>query len=161
MIFVTTGTQLPFPRLIGALNELAVTLNEPVIAQIGPDPALYPHLETHARLDAQVFERQFSAARVIVAHAGIGTILTAKRYRKPLILLPRRHDLGEHRNDHQLATATHMKDHAGLHIAWHEGDLAPLLWRAILEPMQPDPGTDLARLTDFIGRWIAGGNCGG
>lgn len=37
VIFVTTGTKLPFPRLIGAMNARAPALGDQVIARIGPD----------------------------------------------------------------------------------------------------------------------------
>ena len=46
------------------------------------------------------------AAAAIVAHAGMGTILTALETGKRLLVMPRRAALGEHRNDHQLATVS-------------------------------------------------------
>ena len=127
MIFATTGTQLPFPRLVAALDALAPTLSEPVIAQIGPDPAAYPNLETHATLPPARFDEMFAAARVVIAHAGIGTILSARRHGRPLILVPRRFERGEHRNDHQLATARELEHRAGLSVVWQVEDLAAVL----------------------------------
>ena len=127
MIFATTGTQLPFPRLIAALNALAPGLDEPVIAQIGPDPGSYPNLETHATLSPARFDELFAGARIVVAHAGIGTILSARRHGRPLILMPRRFEHGEHRNDHQLATARELEQRAGLSVAWQAEDLAGML----------------------------------
>ena len=105
MIFATTGTQLAFPRLMAALNGLAPDLGEEIIAQAGPDPAPYPALQIAATLTPAQYEDTVTRARLIVAHAGIGTILTARRHAKPLILVPRKAALGEHRNDHQWATA--------------------------------------------------------
>ena len=155
MIFATTGTQLPFPRLISALNALAPDLTEPIIAQVGPDPAPYPNLECRNDLDAAAFEQVFREARVIVAHAGIGTILSAKRHGKPLIVLPRRFDMGEHRNDHQIATAAHIQDQRGLHVARSDEDLKRFLEARDLAAAEPDPGPNLARLTSDIADWIA------
>jgi UDP-N-acetylglucosamine transferase subunit ALG13 len=54
------------------------------------------------------FSRRLSQARVIVAHAGMGTILSALKSEKPILVMPRRAALGEQRNDHQLATARHL-----------------------------------------------------
>lgn len=113
MIFATVGTQLPFPRLIDALDALAADLSEPVIAQCGPQPGSWRHLEPRPHLTPGEYETLFAQARLVVAHAGIGTILSAKRLGKPLVILPRRHALGEHRNDHQLATAREVAAQTG------------------------------------------------
>lgn len=154
MIFVTVGTQLPFPRLIGAMDALAPTLGEPVVAQIGPEAVRADNLTLHASLTPERFERLFTEARAVVAHAGIGTILSARRYGKPLILLPRRHALGEHRNDHQVATAKQVEALEGVHVAWDAEGLAPLLARRDLAAASEAPHANLdaliARLRAFI-----------
>ncbi|MCA8882276.1 MAG: glycosyltransferase family 28 protein [Rhodobacteraceae bacterium] len=156
MIFASVGTQLPFPRLIDALNTLAPDLGEPVIAQTGASEGDWPALDVRPTLTPADFEQIFTAARVVVAHAGIGTILSAKRYGKPLIVLPRRHALGEHRNDHQLATARQAETLRGIHVAWQAEDLPALLARPDLDPAsdQPSPshGALIAHLKDFIDR---------
>lgn len=166
MILVTVGTQLPFPRLIRAMADLAPDLGEPVIAQCGgqggadtggADPAavdLRPHLEPAE------FDALFAEARVVVAHAGIGTILSARRLARPLIILPRRHALGEHRNDHQLATARQVQALSGIHVAWQTGDLGPLLRQPSLaaasDGRSPSHEALIARLRGFIGQTPAG-----
>lgn len=154
MIFATVGTQLPFLRLIDALNALAPDLGEPVIAQVGASEGNWPALDLRRTLTPAEFEQVFTAARVVVAHAGIGTILSAKRYGRPLVILPRRHALGEHRNDHQLATARQVERLAGIHVAWDTADLAGLLTRPDLEPAGDRPSPShaalVARLKAFI-----------
>lgn len=157
MILVTTGTQLPFPRLVAAMDRLAPGLGERVVAQVGPDAGEYTNLETHARLDPETFEALFREARLVVAHAGIGTVLAACRHGKPLILMPRRHSLGEHRNDHQMATAEALQGRAGLYLAREEDDLAELLSRRdALVPMREEPGPGAAALNGFVSAWLAG-----
>ena len=156
MIFVTTGTQLVFPRLVDAMAALAPGLEEDVIAQAGPDQTARATLTQHEHLSSAEFTRLFTSARVVVAHAGIGTILSAKSHRKPLILMPRRFALGEHRNDHQMATARQVEHMPGIHIAWEVEDLEPLLRRPDLESAAPGlgPRADslIARLRDEIAR---------
>ncbi len=127
MIFVATGTQLAFPRLISAMDQMAPDLEEPVVAQIGPDTETRHHIETHTSLPPAQFEELFHEARVVVAHAGIGSILMAKRLHKPLIIVPRRHALKEHRNDHQLATAREVEGTIGVRVAWDIADLRALV----------------------------------
>lgn len=158
MIFVTVGTQLPFPRLIDAMNALAPDLPEPVIAQTcaprEADNARWSNLQARSQTAPEPFNARFSEARVVVAHAGIGTILSARRWCKPLVILPRRHALGEHRNDHQLATARQVEGLTGIHVAWEAADLAALVVRPDLEASaeteSPDHARLLARLRQFI-----------
>lgn len=156
MIFATIGTQLPFPRLMAALDALAPSLNEPIVAQIGADPGAYPHLDTHATLAPDTFAARFAEARVIVGHAGIGTVLSARQHGKPAILVPRRHEFGEHRNDHQLATAAALEGREGLYIAWTPEEISALIRRPDLAPATERVSADLAQLRQHVAAWITG-----
>jgi UDP-N-acetylglucosamine transferase subunit ALG13 len=109
MIFATVGTQLPFDRMLSALDDWAArNLSMPVFAQCGASTKTFRHIEATAHIDQPTFAARMASARVIVAHAGMGTILSAAEAGKRLILMPRRAEFGEHRNDHQLATAEEM-----------------------------------------------------
>jgi UDP-N-acetylglucosamine transferase subunit ALG13 len=127
VIFVTVGTQLPFDRLVGAVDAWAADGDRDVFAQIGPSSLVPAHLQ-HARFvpPAECRERM-RAADAIVAHAGMGTILSALELGKPLIVLPRRAALGEHRNEHQLATARRFAELGSVAVAFHEDELAARL----------------------------------
>ncbi|MBE9640454.1 glycosyltransferase [Salipiger mangrovisoli] len=156
MIFATVGTQLPFPRLIDALEALAPELGEAVIAQTGLAAGSWPHLDVRPRLAPKDFAAIFEAARVVVSHAGVGSILSARRYRKPLIVMPRRLALGEHRNDHQMATARHVEGLHGVHVAWEAEELRELLRRPGLEAaaektdLSPSHSALIQRVQAFI-----------
>lgn len=156
MIFVTTGTQLAFPRLIAAMDALAPVLGEHVVAQIGPDTGPHANLDTHATLTPARFEALFAQARVIVAHAGIGTILSARRHAKPLILVPRRFAHGEHRNDHQMATAREVEGRPGIHVAWETGDLARLLQSGELDAPGDERNPAAAELMSCLRAFVDG-----
>ena len=109
MIFATVGTQLPFDRLLLAVDTWAgMHPDVPVLAQTGKTATRYTHLTAVPTMDQDRFADCVAQAKVIVAHAGMGTILTAIEAGKPVILMPRRADLGEHRNDHQRDTAAEM-----------------------------------------------------
>ena len=155
MIFVTVGTQLPFPRLISAMEALTAEMHEEVIAQTGPYEGVLAHMSGQENMIPEMFERNFTAARLVVAHAGVGSILSAKRYGKPLVVLPRRLAHDEHRNDHQLATAKAVEAVKGVHVAWQVADLGPLLARddleAASEDMSPSREALIGRLKGFIG----------
>lgn len=134
MIFLTIGTQLPFERLVRALDDAAPQLEGDVFGQIGASSYRPVNIDWSAFLEPPEFDARFRAASVIVSHAGIGTILSAQKHRKPLVIVPRLARFGEHRNDHQVATAIQVRDKRGIYIAEDVGVLPELLARTDLEP---------------------------
>jgi UDP-N-acetylglucosamine transferase subunit ALG13 len=130
VIFVTVGTQLAFDRLIAAVD--AWSANHPavkVFAQIGPAGTLPEHMKFADFVAPDMADELFMEASLIVSHAGMGSILTALRYKKPILIMPRRASLGEHRNDHQLATAKWLGNTPGVAVAWDEKEISNFLDR--------------------------------
>jgi UDP-N-acetylglucosamine transferase subunit ALG13 len=124
MIFVTVGAQMPFDRLIRAADEWALTRERPdVFAQIGDSDYRAKSIETKRHVDPLDFRKCIQAASVIVAHAGMGTIITALEFAKPIIVMPRRADLRETRNDHQVATAKYFNRQGRITVAFDENEL--------------------------------------
>lgn len=128
MIFLTVGTQLPFDRLVAAVDAWAAGLGgAEVFGQISePGPAGYrpKNFAWAADLDPGEFEARFRAASHVVGHAGMGTIIGALGQAKPLLIMPRRAHLGEQRNDHQLATARRFGTRPGI-LAAFEAEEVP------------------------------------
>jgi UDP-N-acetylglucosamine transferase subunit ALG13 len=160
VIFATVGTQLPFDRLIEALDAWAAS--HPAVAwfaQIGKGARRPAHLTSAETLSFDDVDRHVRSSDVVISHVGMGSILTALRFRKPIIVFPRRAALGEHRNDHQLATAKWLAraPYRGVSVAWTTDELYALLDRrdtlaagdAIDEFAEP---AFLARLSSFIAR---------
>ena len=115
-VFLTVGTQLPFDRLVKALDEWASGHDKvEITAQIGNGQAP-SGMDWKRFIPASEFQTEFEAAEVIVAHSGMGTILTCLDLGKPLIIMPRIASLGEHRNDHQLATARQFEHFSQVHV---------------------------------------------
>lgn len=127
MIFVTIGTQIPFDRLIEMLDRIAPELDEEIYAQVLKGKYKPKHIKTLDFIEPDEFEEVFVQARLVVAHAGMGTILSALRNSKPLIIFPRIAALGEHRNDHQSATAMMIKEKKYAYVATNEKELRELL----------------------------------
>lgn len=128
MIFVTIGTQAPFDRLIKAIDEVAPQLkSERIVAQVFESSYDVKNLETVGFLSPDEFNRYFEEARIVVAHAGMGTIISALTQAKPLLILPRLASMGEHRNDHQIATAKKMHDLGYVQVAFDENELTQKL----------------------------------
>jgi UDP-N-acetylglucosamine transferase subunit ALG13 len=69
------------------------------------------------------YRQRVADARLFVAHAGMGSIISAIEAGKPLLMLPRLQAQGEHNTDHQLATAASIGARPGLHVAADAADL--------------------------------------
>lgn len=123
---------MAFDRLVAAVDAWAG--RQPAIdvfAQIGPS-SYQPRTLRYARaLSPAEFNANVAAADIIVAHAGMGSVLTALELGKSLVLMPRRGDLQETRNDHQIATAKWLSQRPGIFIAMDEGELEPALTAAL------------------------------
>ena len=157
MILATVGTQLPFPRLTDAVAAWARAADEAATIQTGTGTEREEGgVRWRGAIPPAKFDALFREARVVVGHAGIGTILTAQRLGRPLVVMPRRADLGEHRNEHQRATARHVEGLPGIHVAWTVEDLAPLLAARDLEPARPGAGAGLDTLHARIRIFLSG-----
>jgi UDP-N-acetylglucosamine transferase subunit ALG13 len=107
MIFVSTGTnEQPFDRLV--LAAAALEVHEPLIVQYGSS-AVAP--QAPGWCDFLSFDQMADAmaeARVVVVHAGVGSVLLARRCGKVPVLVPRRVSLGEAVDDHQVPFARRL-----------------------------------------------------
>lgn len=114
----------PFDRLIRVMDEWSkATGCSDVLAQIGDGSYIPRHMKHVRRLSQADFAANVAAAEVVVAHAGMGTVITAGRAGRPLVLLPRIEQWGEHTTDHQIATAAWLRDKPGIFVADTDADL--------------------------------------
>lgn len=124
MIFVTVGTLLPFDRLIMSMDDWAARHPEvPVFAQIGDTTYQPRHMGWVRQVTPADFAANVSEAEIIVAHAGIGSIITAAEIGRPIVLMPRRQSLREHRSEHQLHTVGRLANRDGILVANDETEL--------------------------------------
>lgn len=124
MIFVTVGTQLPFDRMIRAIDDWAARRRgTEVFAQIGPSTYRPRYIEWSMFLGAEACREKTRQASLIVAHAGMGSIITALELGKPILVMPRRMALNEQRNDHQLATVEQLAGQGKVTAAHDEHEL--------------------------------------
>jgi len=163
VIFLTTGTQLPFDRLLRAVDEWvdAAKPSYELFGQVLPpvhDPYIPRNFKTKARLSPAEYAEVFARSQLIISHAGMGTILTALTQGKQICIMPRQAKYGEHRNDHQLATVARLGEHPGLFKACDEHDLPRCLDAAIqaaqtsqTTPIEPFAATEF---TDGLRKFI-------
>lgn len=161
MIFVTVGSMFPFDRLIAAMDQWAAGLGQSrgeVLAQIGAGSLEPCHMRWVRRLERAEFARTVAGADLVVAHAGMGSVITAGEYGKPIVLLPRRAAAGEHTNDHQIDTAGWLRRRPGIYVADAEQDLGACIAEALARGASGEslgataPADFLARLRSFAER---------
>ncbi len=155
-VFVTVGAQMPFDRMVGIVNRWASEHPDAdVLAQIGDSESPPSSVPSERILSPQEFDKRFAEADVVVAHAGTGTVLKALDQQTPIIVMARRASLGEHRNEHQLATVELLRGRRGIYIAENEDELTCLLDRAVeLEAPDLPEGQADASLIDAIAGFI-------
>jgi UDP-N-acetylglucosamine transferase subunit ALG13 len=152
VIFVTIGSMFPFDRLIRMMDGwAAANPGSELLAQVG-DGAYEPlHMPWVRRLDQAEFSRTVAAARLVVAHAGMGSVITAGQFGKPIVILPRLQERGEHTTDHQIATAAWLRGKPGVHVADRDEDLGNRIAEA-LEDEVPGPRFAPAASPEFLAR---------
>jgi UDP-N-acetylglucosamine transferase subunit ALG13 len=156
MIFVTVGHQMAFDRLVRWIDLWKEKNPEQdVFAQIGKKAYIPRHVRSQPYLSPAEFERALDQSSAVVAHAGTGIILSALYFAKPLLVVPRLGNLGETRNDHQVATAEHFASLGLVKLATSETEFMSSL--GTLRTFRPSatvgkiasPGL-IKRLADFI-----------
>lgn len=113
MILVTLGTQdKGFERLLKQVDEEIKkgNIKEKVVVQAGYTKYESPNMEIFDLIPADEFDNLVSKARLIITHAGAGSILSAVKKGKVVIAAPRLKKYGEHTNDHQLQIAKEFAD---------------------------------------------------
>jgi len=124
VIFVVTGTQAPFDRLLSIIDKWAVNQDTySVIAQTANSEINFKNMTCFDYLEPDVFNEYFNNADVIIGHAGMGTIIKALENKKKLVVFPRLVKYNEHRNDHQHHTAFGFEKLGLINVAYNEKDL--------------------------------------
>lgn len=129
MIFVAIGTQAPFNRLLRIVDQVVAQMevDEEIVVQAFGLDFVPEHLTVFDYLSTEKFNDYLIKSRLIVSHAGMGNIISALQFSKPIIILPRLSSLKEHRNDHQFATAKRMDSLNYVNVAYNDSELRQLL----------------------------------
>lgn len=139
MIFVVVGTQEPFDRLIKWIDVWsAKTGYHDILAQIADSSYKPRNFDWFDFMPINQFDEKFKEAHLIVSHAGMGTIISALQFNKPIIVMPRLAKFKEHRNDHQLATANSFSQAGYVKSVYSEEELyTALINRNTIKPVPP------------------------
>jgi UDP-N-acetylglucosamine transferase subunit ALG13 len=141
VIFATVGTHhQPFDRLLRALAELEV---DDLVVQHGTGSAPAGVARAEAFMPFDEIVGCLRRAEKVITHAGVGSILCATREGHTPLVVPRRHELGEHVDEHQAELTRALAAKGAVVPVWDTAELAELLDRAPARggaARQTDPG---------------------
>jgi UDP-N-acetylglucosamine transferase subunit ALG13 len=127
MILVTVGTnEQPFDRLVSAAALLGG--DEELIVQHGSSRVSHGRGEWVDYLPFDELSERARAARVVVCHAGVGSIMMARRCGRRPVVVPRRHRLREAVDDHQVTLARRLAESGLVTLVEDEAKLEAVLY---------------------------------
>lgn len=120
MILLTVGTltAYTFDRLIKKMDYIAEKIDEDVIMQIGLTSYKPKNAEYYNFTSIENMNLLYNNARIVVCHAGVGSLLNALEHSKPIIAVPRRKKYNEHFDDHQIEIAEKFEQDGLIKVVW-------------------------------------------
>lgn len=149
MIFGTVGAHTQgFDRLIRALDQWAGSTTERVVIQTGNSRYEPQQAEWFRFASPDRIESLFRDARVVVTHAGSGSLIKALECGRSVLAVPRLASLSEHFDDHQIELCEALERGGSIRTVSVISDLDRLL------SLEPEPATwspaNRAQLTTAI-----------
>jgi len=132
MIFATVGSMLPFERMIRELDKWAEkNTSIQCFAQIGNGIYQPQHMQWQRKVTSTEYRQRVLESKLVIAHAGIGSIFSALEMDKPILIVPRYSDTKEHTTDHQIHTANRWRNHPNVVVAEREDCLGDKVFAAL------------------------------
>jgi len=133
MIFVTVGTHTQqFNRLLRKIDELIEKgkIKEKVIAQIGYSTYKPKNYEYFSFTSEKKILELNKKASLIISHGGVGSIITALQFKKPIVVVPRLKKFKEHVNDHQIQIAKAFEKRRKVLVCYDIDELEKIIRKA-------------------------------
>ncbi|MFB8623566.1 Uncharacterised protein [Enterococcus casseliflavus] len=113
MIFITLGSQkFQFNRLLQWMDQIIdeKIIDDEMFAQIGYSDYHPKNFSFCNFLNRKEFLEMIDKADLVISHAGTGSIVTALKLKKKVIVVPRKAVFGEHIDDHQYEITKNFTD---------------------------------------------------
>jgi UDP-N-acetylglucosamine transferase subunit ALG13 len=157
LVFVTVGTDHhPFDRLVRWVDHWLARKppGRPVRCLIQSGTSQPPQMTEYDQyFGYQQMETFLSEASAVVCHGGPGSVMMCRLAGKRPIVVPRRHDLGEHVDDHQLAFARRIAAEGEIALAEDEATFAACLERALAGEGTLDPQDEEGRIGEAVAQF--------
>jgi beta-1,4-N-acetylglucosaminyltransferase len=154
MIFVTVGySTWDFTRLVKAMDLIAKIITEDIIVQVG-NTSYTPKNVKYFKFNSQEeIDYLYNEARLIVSHAGIGTLINSIKHKKPIIVMPRMKQYNEHLDDHQVEIALKLEKERYVKVVWNANELKGALLNSIyLLPNKKEPDEMIDKIKIYLSK---------
>lgn len=103
MVLVLLGTQKQqFTRILELTEDAKILKDEEIIVQAGNTIYKSDRLKILDFISLEQYEELIRKTDLLICHGGVGTIFSALKAKKKILVVPRLKKYGEHINDHQL-----------------------------------------------------------
>lgn len=130
LILLTVGvSEFGFDRLLKIVDDLCSKgiINEEVIAQTNYSKYKPINYNSFNVIDRETFEKYVEESRLIICHAGTGTVVPSLKKGKKIIIFPRLKEFNEHIDNHQLELAGVFSNKGYVLCATNEDELIECL----------------------------------
>lgn len=130
MIFVSVGTQnFSFDRLLRKLDELIKEnkIKDCIFAQTGYTDYKPINYDYSNFLTENEYVNRLKESDLVITHGGTSSILQALKYKKKVIVVPRRKEYKEHIDNHQLEIANVFLEKKYAEVAYDLDELEKLV----------------------------------
>ncbi len=153
MIFATVGTHNQgFPRFVKKMDEVAKSIDEEIVIQIGCTKYTPKNCKYFDYLDQYDFSKLCKSSSLIVTHGGIGSIMSSLKLGKPTIVVPRQKKFNEHTNDHQLQITKELEKQKRIVAVYNIERLDYAIKKAKKMKIKKNKGEN--RIKDIISEFI-------
>jgi UDP-N-acetylglucosamine transferase subunit ALG13 len=145
LVLCTVGTDFhPFDRLIQWLGSWQPAADEvDILVQSGTSRPV-PGLRCRSYMTVEEMDAAIAVAVAVVCHGGPATIMQARHAGLVPLVVPRRPELGEHVDGHQLRFTSWMAKRAQVVCVESEVELHTALDKAVASPPERFAATDAA-----------------
>ena len=151
---VLMGTQpQQFARLVGLLET--VKLSGKVVIQSGNTDIASKKYEVREFVKQGEFDSLVSGARYVITHGGVGSIMTALAYGKPVLVVPRERRYGEHVNNHQKEIAKKLEKSGYVLVAENEKEFKKGVIQLLTGRLKK-PVFNNSKLVNMVSEYIDG-----
>jgi len=132
--FISIGNaKQPFTRFFKMIDSVEKHLPLPIIIQYGHTLYENKSMDAFDFIDMEEFSQQINQAKLIILHAGAGSVIHAISAGKKPIIIPRESQYGEHVDDHQLEFSVKLAALDKAYVARNVDDLKESIESALNE----------------------------
>jgi len=135
MIFVTVGSApYNFKRVLAEIDALAPALSDEVVIQSGYSDYAPCHVRSYSFLPYEKVMEYFKICHLVISHTSAGPLIYARKFNKPLILIPRQKRFNEHIDNHQVDIAKRMENSSKMiEVVYDARELSAAIQRGLLK----------------------------